>query len=82
MPITLIPCRPLSTVEISQTTNTLNRMQRRGISGVNTLSLSIINISSTSISLIVNAHNQQTPNQVIGSIKGSLGKSLGMRGLF
>ncbi|MBP2032720.1 hypothetical protein J2Z42_001394 [Clostridium algifaecis] len=82
MPITLTPCRPLNTVEISQATHTLTKMQKRGVSGINTLSLSIINISSTSISLIVNAHNQQTPNQVVGSIKGSLGKSLGTRGLF
>lgn len=82
MPITLTPIRNLTNREVDQVNSTLSRMRQRGMTGKNTLSVSRITVSPTSISLTVYAHNSQTSNQLIGSIKGSLGKSLGISGLF
>lgn len=82
MSITLTPCRNLTGSEVYRILSTLKRMSNRGITGVNTLNVSNISVTPTGVSLTVYAHNSQTAGQLIGSIKGSLGKSLGIRGLF
>lgn len=82
MQITLTPYYNLNILQIAQVNSTLSRMLRRGIIGKNTLAVSNISVSSNSVLLTVHASNKQTDGQLIGSIKGSLGKSLGIRGLF
>jgi hypothetical protein len=68
--------RLLTIPEVNKVTKLFQNMQNKSLNGKNTVRINSLTISNTRITLNISYSNQQTSNQFLGSLKGSLGKCL------